>query len=130
MIQAYTAVWSDHLARVIADFRPDLIHSNHLWLVSSLVRRVAPDLPVTVTCHATGLRQRELCPHLVPEVDRGCRLIDHCCVLRRDHRRQVAETLGLPTDSITVIGAGYRSDLFHSARTAERRAENRRIGVR
>ncbi|MBU2500550.1 glycosyltransferase, partial [bacterium] len=113
----YRRVWTAHLQDAIDRFRPHLIHTNHLWLVSALVRRAAPDLPVVATCHATGLRQRELCPHLAEEVAHGCRRIDRFCVLRDDHRWQLARTLAVGPDRITVTGAGYRDDLFHPGRT-------------
>jgi len=101
----------------VDSFRPDVIHSNHIWLLSPLVKDVAPNLPTVVTCHATGLRQMALCPHLKNEVIRGCRRIDRFCVLRRDHQGQLADTLEIPSERITVTGAGYRDDLFFSGST-------------
>ena len=113
----YRRTWRDHLERVIDSFQPDLIHSNHIWLLSSLVKDVAPDLPAVATCHATGLRQMELCPGLKDEVVRGCRRIDRFCVLREDHKEQLAGTLDIPSDRITVTGVGYRDELFFPAPT-------------
>jgi glycosyltransferase involved in cell wall biosynthesis len=113
-LAAYRRVWRDHLERVVESFQPGLIHSNHIWLLSSLIKDVAPALPVVATCHATGLRQMALCPHLKEEVIAGCRRIDHFCVLRQDHREQLAAALGISPDRITVTGAGYREELFFS----------------
>ncbi len=114
-LAAYRRTWRDHLERVIDSFQPDLIHSNHIWLLSSLVKDVAPDLPAVATCHATGLRQMELCPGLKGEVVRGCRRIDRFCVLRQDHLEQLAGTLEIPPERITVTGVGYRDELFFPA---------------
>ncbi len=116
-LAAYRRIWRDHLRRVVASFQPDLIHSNHIWLLTSLIKDVVPDLPVVATCHATGLRQMELCPHLKEEVIRGCRRIDRFCVLRRDHRDQLANALAIPLERIIVTGVGYRDDLFFSGPT-------------
>jgi glycosyltransferase involved in cell wall biosynthesis len=117
-LSAYRRTWRDHLERVIDSFQPALIHSNHIWLLSSLVKDVAPDLPVVATCHATGLRQMELCPGLKDEVVRGCRRIDRFCVLREDHLEQLAGTLKIPSDRITVTGVGYRDELFYPGSTS------------
>ena len=111
-LAAYRQTWRDHLLRIVDSFQPDLIHTNHIWLLSSLVKDIAPDLPAVVSCHATGLRQMELCPHLKEEVVTGCRRIDRFCVLRRDHQEQLAAALGISPDRITVTGAGYRNELF------------------
>lgn len=116
-LTAYRRTWRDHLQQAVDSFQPDLIHSNHIWLLTSLVKDVAPDLPAVATCHATGLRQMELCPGLKDEVIRGCRRIDRFCVLREDHLEQLASTLDIPAGRITVTGAGYRDELFFPGST-------------
>lgn len=109
----YRRVWRQRIAEAANDFEPDVIHTNHLWLMSSLVPDAAPGVPVTAACHATGLRQMALCPALAEEVVRGCRRLDRFVVLRNDHRDQVAGVLGVDPARITVTGAGYRNELFH-----------------
>lgn len=111
-LDQYRQVWQSHLTRVINEFQPDIIHSNHVWLMSSLLRNLAPDLPLVATCHATGLRQLTLCPGLAYEVIEGCRGINHFCALRQDHRTQLAEILDIPRDLISVVGVGFRDDIF------------------
>jgi glycosyltransferase involved in cell wall biosynthesis len=64
------------------------------------------------TCHATGLRQMELCAHLAPEVVRGCRRLERFCVLHAEHRERLAGVLAIDAGRIAVVGAGYRDDLF------------------
>jgi hypothetical protein len=46
--------------------------------LEALVRQAAaaPGIPIVAVCHATGLRQMELTPHLRDEVIDGCRRID------------------------------------------------------
>ncbi len=108
----YRKAWRDHLSRVIGQFKPQLIHSHHIWLVSSMLKDLAPHIPVVTTCHATGLRQLSLCPHLGEEVIAGCRRIDHFFTLHQDHARQLNLTLGVDPQHITVVGAGYRNEVF------------------
>jgi hypothetical protein len=119
-LENYRQVWRAHLRKVIDAFKPDLIHTNHIWLMSSLVKDLAPDIPVVAACHATGLRQMELCPGLKDEVIAGCRKIDRFCVLREDHREQLAAALDISAERITVTGAGYRQELFYRTRMAGR----------
>ncbi len=112
-LRDYRRAWRAHLEMIRTGYAPDLVHTNHLWLVSSLVREVFAGIPVVLTCHATGLRQLELCPRLAEEVIAGCRDIDHFCVLREDHRVRLATILDIDSARVTVTGAGYREDLFH-----------------
>ena len=108
----YRSVWSDHLARVIDEAKPDLVHSHHIWLMSALVRDLAPELPLVVHSHATGLRQMQLCPDRAPEVLEGCRRADHFCALHEEQARTVRDTLKVERERVTAVGAGYREELF------------------
>lgn len=125
----YRTVWQKHLTEVIATFAPDVIHSHHIWLVSSLLKTIAPDIPVVTTCHSTGLRQMQLTAHLAAEVRRGCARNEHFCVLRDDHGQQLREILGIGPERVTVTGAGYRPDLFyHDPKIAQRPSDLLYIG--
>ena len=48
MLDRYRAAWRRHLRAVIGAYRPDLIHAHHVWLVSSLLRDVAADIPLVI----------------------------------------------------------------------------------
>ena len=113
-IGAYRRSWIDHLAPLIETFRPHLIQTHHVWLMSALVKNVAPTVPVVTQCHATGLRQMDLCPALADAVRRGCGRNEAFLVLHDDHRRQLTDKLGIASDRIHTVGAGYREDIFHA----------------
>jgi len=114
-LTAYREAWTSHLRSVVDDFRPDIIHSHHVWLMSSLVKDAAPDTPVVTQCHATGMRQMELCPHLADEVRRGCSRIDAFAVLHRGHAEALERCLGITSERTHQVGAGYRDDLFYAS---------------
>jgi len=112
-IARYRSEWKSHVGEAVARFEPDLIHSHHVWILSSMLKEIAPRIPVVTQCHATGLRQMALCPHLADEVRSGCARNDRFLVLRNDHSVELAGALGVDRKRITVIGAGYREDIFH-----------------
>ncbi len=113
-LDAYRTAWRTHLAGVLAIFRPDVIHANHLWIVSSLLKDIAPDIPVVMHCHATALRQLQLCPHLAEEIVAGCRRNEAVVTLQPGHVDQIAVAYGIDRARIHVVGAGYRDELFHT----------------
>lgn len=113
-IDTYVSVWSQHLEDVIARVRPQVIHSHHIWLLSSILKDVAPQIPVVTHCHATGLRQMELCPHLAARVVAGCQRNDAFCVLHTAHAEQLEDTLAVAPERIHAVAAGYREELFHA----------------
>ncbi|MCP4592397.1 MAG: glycosyltransferase family 4 protein [bacterium] len=113
-LRAYRDAWREHVGSVIASFKPDLIHSHHVWLLSSLVKDVAPDVPVVTHCHATGLRQMVLCPHLADEVRRGCSRNDRFLVLHSGHADALVGELEITPECIHVVGMGYQPGVFHT----------------
>ena len=111
-VKVYRRAWADHLRPILSDFRPNVIHSHHLWLMSAELKDLAPDTPVLTHCHATGIRQMELCPHLADQVRDGCSRIDAFAVLHRGHAKELERCLGVSSNRIHQVGAGYRDDLF------------------
>lgn len=126
-LDTYKRVWKSHISKVIQQVQPDLIHSHHIWIVSSLLKDIT-DLPVVSHCHATGLRQMDLCDtNLAEAVQAGCRRNDRFLVLHGIHQSQLASTLNVPVDRIHVVGGGYRETVFHSrgrGTNAQRQRDN------
>jgi glycosyltransferase involved in cell wall biosynthesis len=112
--KAYRSAWTGHLREVVDRFRPDLIHSHHVWILSSLIKDVIPRVPVVTQSHATGFRQMALCPDLAPDVKAGCARNERFLVLHEEMARWLTEALGVPAQRVSVCGAGYRQDLFHT----------------
>lgn len=111
---AYRDAWSTHLKQVIETARPTVIHAHHVWLMSSLVKEIAPEIPLVIHGHATGLRQMQLCPNRADEVRTGCKRADHFCVLHGEHRVAMIRALELEKTRVSIVGAGYREELFHA----------------
>ena len=80
MVETYRDRWRAHLESVRAAFSPDVIHVHHIWILGSLVRDVFGEVPIVNHCHATGLRQMQLAPHLAGAVVAGCRRNDRFAV--------------------------------------------------
>lgn len=111
-IETYESVFSRVLLETETRFRPDIIHSHHNWLVSSLARRLFPNMPVVTTCHGTDLRQFQNCPHLREKVLSGCRHLDAAMVLSGDQKKYLEKHYGLPPEKVIATGAGYNDTVF------------------
>ena len=119
-IDAYVDGWRRHLERVIVRVQPDVIHVHHIWLLASILKDVAPGVPVVGHCHATGLRQMELTPHLAERVRAGNRRHEWFAVLHREHQERLAAALDVPMERIHVVGAGFREAAFPGPSPARR----------
>ena len=111
-LQAYVDAFTGRFQQVLTRFRPHLIHSHHLWIVSALVRRLAPAIPLVTTCHGSDLRQFQNCPHLRAHVLEGCRGVDAVMALSEAQKEDIARLYGLTPEKIFVVGAGYNDRLF------------------
>jgi len=111
-IESYEGCFQEHLEGAIHRFKPDLIHSHHLWLMTSLAKRTFPGLPMASTCHSSDLRQFHKCEHLRERVLEGCRRLDAVMALSRTQKTEIAGLYGIDPDKIDVTGVGYNDRLF------------------
>jgi len=111
-LDAYKSEFTHALKTAVHRFRPDIIHTNHLFVLSALVRKLFPDLPVITTCHGTDLRQYKNCPHLRSFVKRHCRKLDKIIALTRDQKEDISRVYDIPADRISVVGGGYDDTVF------------------
>jgi len=112
-ISDYKAAFSRVIGAAVADFAPDVIHSNHLWMVSAVTRDVAPHLPMVTTCHGTCLRQHRLCPDLGRSLLEPLRRIDRVIALFGGQGRNISAQLGIDPAKIHIISGGYNQECFH-----------------
>lgn len=115
-LHTYHTVFARILTAAVATFNPDVIHSHHLWLVSSLTRRLFPQIPHVASCHGTDLRQFQNCPHLRTKVLSGCGHIDAALALSRAQKADIEQNYGLAPDRVVITGAGYNDTLFTPGR--------------
>ena len=108
----YENCFAQKVRNCVQRFNPDIIHSHHLWLLSSLARNVAPDLPIVTTCHGSDLRQFRKCVHLQEKILSGCSRLDAIMSLSEAQKKEIAALYHLPMTKIHVVGAGYNARLF------------------
>jgi len=111
-LTAYKAAFTHELQKVFTRFSPDIIHTNHLFLLSALVRKLFPKIPVVATCHGTDLRQFNNCPHIRRFVKRYCKKLDKIIALTTDQKKDISLLYGIPPNKIAVIGGGYDETMF------------------
>jgi glycosyltransferase involved in cell wall biosynthesis len=131
-ISQYLRSFEAAMRAALERFRPDIIHTHHLWLMTALARRVFEGSRVLTTSHNAELRQLVKAPHLAPRVVPVVRALDKICVLTPRSIHDTVERFGVAEDRIALTGAGYRDDLFfHSPepRAALRERLRQRAGI-
>jgi glycosyltransferase involved in cell wall biosynthesis len=111
-ITAYEKAFEAVLTRVVPEFQPDIIHSNHLWIVTALVRRLYPEVPVVALCHGSDLRQFSNCPHLADRVRPACAGLSAILALSREQKEQIVNVYQVDPGRVYIVGAGYNEAVF------------------
>jgi glycosyltransferase involved in cell wall biosynthesis len=112
-LRQYKKAFSEIIQNAVRRFEPDIIHSHHLWLVSSMTRQLFPNIPIVTTCHGSDLRQFQNCPHLQESVLTGCRKIDAVMALSEAQKQEIIRLYNLAPEKIIIAGAGYDESLFY-----------------
>jgi glycosyltransferase involved in cell wall biosynthesis len=111
-LSRYQRCFEMRIQTAVDRFRPDILHSHHLWLMTAYVRRLFPALPLVTSCHGTDLRQYETCPHLQERVRPAIQRLDAVLALSRIQREEILAMHSLPPERVWVTGAGFCREMF------------------
>jgi glycosyltransferase involved in cell wall biosynthesis len=112
-LSEYKRAFSDALQKAVKEYRPDIIHTHHLLVLTALTRKLFPTLPIVATCHGTDLRQFNNCPHLRAFAKKYCRQLDSIIALTNDQKKNIMKLYDIPPDKIYTIGGGYDETIFN-----------------
>ncbi|TWI73059.1 glycosyltransferase involved in cell wall biosynthesis [Desulfobotulus alkaliphilus] len=114
-LDTYELVFKNRIRGAVEKFCPDIIHSNHLWLMSAFAAELFPEIPLVISCHGTDIRQLDLCSHLGQRVVEGCRRAHGILALSRVQKEEISLLYGIPHSKIMVAGTGFNEKLFFPA---------------
>lgn len=112
-LEAYEKTFENALRTAVDKTKPDIIHSNHLWLLSALARRLYPEIPIVVSCHGTDLRQFRNCPHLRNKLINNIPKVDVVLALTSAQKKEISELYGVDERKIHVVPNGFDPNIFY-----------------
>jgi glycosyltransferase involved in cell wall biosynthesis len=101
------------IERALEEFKPDIIITHHLWIITSLIKNIAPNIKTIGVCHGTDIRQFENCPQYRQEVLQGCQQLDVTLALSEQQKIMINQLYNISLDRIKVIGGGYNGEVFY-----------------
>lgn len=116
MFQNWEKAFSRSIRKALDEFKPDIIISHHLWMLTSLVRKLTQDIPLVSICHGTDIRQFEMCPRYREYVLEGCSGIDNVLALNEFQKEKIVDIYRISREKISVVGGGFDSDIFYPSR--------------
>lgn len=113
MLYQWKRGFQEIIEKAIEEFKPNIIISHHLWILTSLVKKITPDIKVLSICHGTDIRQFENCPQYRQFVLSGCGQVDLVLALSHEQKNIIHNLYSIPMDRIIVLGGGYNDDIFY-----------------
>lgn len=113
MFLKWEKAFREEINLAINEFKPDIIISHHLWLLTSLIKKIVSDIPVISISHGTDLRQLEMVDKFREYVIEGCKNIEIAMALNDYEKKKIVENYSISIDKVVVIGGGYDSDIFY-----------------
>lgn len=123
----FSAAFYECISKAVIEFKPDLIISNHLYYLTSLLKGWFPDIKVYGICHGSDLRQynkNTIWPaYLREEIRKGISGLDRIYALNSEQKMMIEDMFKLSPESssapdpenkkVYVLGTGYDSSLFY-----------------
>ena len=123
MLENYLSVFAKNINKAVKSFKPNIIHSHHLWLVTSLCRVLHPELPILGTCHNTALRQMVLANQLT-EFIKPNKFLDAISVLNINQKELVRKAFNFKRlefeKKIHIIGTGFNTSIFYPSKQQDK----------
>ena len=113
-LEVYEHSFTQAVRKAVEKTKPDIIHSNHLWIMSALVRKLYPEIPMVVSCHGTDLRQFRNCPHLQENLLRYLPDVSGIFAFTRS-QKEIVELFGVDDRKIHVVTNGFDPEIFYPA---------------
>lgn len=114
-IKIWEEEFSKKVKNAIANFSPDIILSNHLWLATAMATQISGNIPIYGISHGTDIRQMHKVPWLAKTVAKGLANISGVFALTVDQKATIERLYGISGHKIKVVGGGFDEDIFHPA---------------
>lgn len=114
MVGRFDAAFSAAVRAAAESLRPDCVVCHHLYLLTSLVRRLLPDVPVTAVCHSTDVRQMRQHDLERKRILDAVRRLDAVFALHDAQKRDIVEVYGVDEGRIHVVGTGFNNEVFRA----------------
>ncbi len=110
-LRMYTDAFSRAIDEEIKDFRPDIIHGQHVWILPSLA--AGKGIPLVLTAHGTDLMGFDKWPQFR---DYANKAMDDCFAvisISKDNCALIEERFPKHKDKIVMMRNGYDPSIFY-----------------
>lgn len=100
------------LVKMKEEFKPDIVISHHLFLITNLVREIFDDIPVVGICHGTDIRQILKHKKFLNRL-KSINKLDKVLTVTPSEHDDIENVLGVKREKIHLVGGGYNEKVFY-----------------
>ncbi|NLV98258.1 MAG: glycosyltransferase family 4 protein [Clostridiaceae bacterium] len=115
MVNCWERAFYQELIRIKEEYRPDVIISHHLWILSAMVLEVFPDIPVIGISHGTDIRQARQNPEIAEKSVGSLRDLSKVLALSDSQIADLLDCFDLLPEQILVTGGAFDNKIFYPA---------------
>ena len=120
MLKTWQEAFRKKLEIAKKEFKPDVVITHHLWILSSIVCDVFEGEKVIGVCHNTDIRQAEKNPAMKDKYVKSLDKLDKILALSSGVIEGISNIYSYPEDKIVNIGAGYNEKIFYPVEKYEK----------
>ena len=109
-IEAYLAAFKRTIDKAVAEFKPDIIHAQHIWLLSWLASKTG--VPYVMTAHGTDLMGYQRSPRFRSYADEAANGAKRIITISNDNDELVRELFPQCADRTIFMRNGYDPSRF------------------
>ena len=113
MVAQFRTAFERRLRQAVAELRPDVIFCHHLYLLTSWVRELFPQLAVVGLSHSSDLRQMRQHGLERERIVEGIRGLDLVFGLHEGMVGDISQIFGIQPGRVHVLGTGYDATVFN-----------------
>ena len=120
MIESWQKAFREKLIQARETFKPDVVITHHLWILSSMVCDIFENEKILGVCHNTDIRQAEKNPAMKDKYVKNLGKLDKILALSSGVIDGIANIYNYPVEKIVNIGAGYNEKIFYPVEKHEK----------
>lgn len=113
MLRLWMESFKITLIEAIEDFKPDVIISHHLWILTSMVVDISKGIKTIGICHGTDIRQLVNNPQYDDLVTKNIKNLDIIISLSKTQKEEILKYYKVSLAKIQVVGGGFNQDIFY-----------------
>jgi len=110
-LEAYLQAFEKAAGKAIAEFKPDVIHAQHIWLLSWIAMKTG--LPYVITAHGTDLMGYQQGPRFRQYADEAANGAKRIITISNDNDELVKELFPACADKAVFMKNGYDPQRFY-----------------